>query len=223
MDMSHLIETVGPLIDRTVETLRRTKFTPDPIAGEHFSKIVSLMSSAYKRHGFILERAILEQLKTCPRFIVWEDREFRVTNTADHIVDTILKSPIQALETQTNYSEDGHRSLQTDAFVFDKETRMLRAYEIKRGSGLHDSGKRRSILRDILCTQILLKSYGRLRDLSVANAESLIIFYYGKCSIGKPFSLTAKELDDHFGYPVQKEVEALNDYFRKRLFELLTG
>jgi hypothetical protein len=29
---------------------------PDPISGKHFSRIVSLISSACKRHGFILER-----------------------------------------------------------------------------------------------------------------------------------------------------------------------
>jgi hypothetical protein len=48
-----------------------------------------------------------------------------------------------------------------DAIVLDKNTGILRAYEIKRGFGVHDSGKRRSMLRDTLCVQALLKSYGK--------------------------------------------------------------
>jgi hypothetical protein len=56
--MSSLIETLSTEIKETVEKLKIKNFRKDPIAGEHFSKIVSVMSSAYKRHGFILERAI---------------------------------------------------------------------------------------------------------------------------------------------------------------------
>ncbi len=56
--MSKLIENISPIVEQTVARLKVKKFKKDPIAGEHFSKIVSLMSSAYKRHGFILEKAI---------------------------------------------------------------------------------------------------------------------------------------------------------------------
>ena len=63
---------------------------------------------------------------------------------------------------------DGNKALYgkpvtADAIVFDKNTGILRAYEIKRGFGVHDSGKRRSMLRDILSVQVLLKSYGKER------------------------------------------------------------
>jgi len=86
-------------IDLTIERLRHKRFKPDPISGKHFSRIVSLISSACKRHGFILERAILEQLKTCPRFDVWEDKTVQVTPTADHIVDTMIRTPDRAIQT----------------------------------------------------------------------------------------------------------------------------
>jgi hypothetical protein len=216
-----LEEILAPSIDLTINGLKRKRFTPDPISGKHYSKIASVISSACKRHGYILERAILEQLKTCPRFEVWEDRAFRVTPTAEHIVDTIFGTPDRAIHTTTDYSPQGHRTLQLDAIVYDRERKTLGAYEIKRGAGLHDSGKRRSILRDLLCTQVLLKSYGLQRGLEVAEAASRVIFYYGKCSIKKPFSLTAEELDDHFSWPVREAVEALNEYYRQRLFGLL--
>lgn len=49
------------------------------------------------------------------------------------------------------------------------------------------------MLRDALCVQVLLKSYGKQRGLDVKDVFSRIIFYYGKCSIPKPFSITGAE------------------------------
>lgn len=130
--------------------------------------------------------------------------------------------PTKLIGTDYPYS-DGQRTLQVDAIVFDKSKGTLKAYEIKRGSGLHDSGKRRSMLRDTLCVQILLKSYGKERGLVPKDALSHIIFYYGKCSIPKPFSLTGAELDEHFGWPIHEAVEEVNAYFQARLFSILAG
>lgn len=211
-----------PEIEATIQRLNGRQFRTDPIAGPHFSKIASVISSAYKRHGFIIERAILEQLKKNPDFEAWDDRAFQVTSTADHIVDSAIGHPEHVFSSETAYL-DGPRALQVDAIVYERKQRRIRAYEIKRGTGLHDAGKRRSILRDLLCLQILLKSYGKSRGLKVRKASAHIIFYYGQCSIGKPFSLTKDELDEHFEWPVVKAVEQVNARFKKRLFSILTG
>ncbi len=221
--MSELIEKMTPLIEETVERLNQKEFRRDPIGGEHFSKIVSVMSSAYKRHGFILERAILERLSENKNFQVWEDRAFAVNAVADHLVDASIGSPEELLSAMASYSEEtAKRTLQIDTIVYDKVNKSLRCYEIKRGNGLHDAGKRRSILRDLLCSQVLLKSYGEQNGLEVNSARSHIIFYYGQCSIGKPFSLTKDELDEHFGFEVTEHVEGVNELFRKSLYDLLT-
>jgi hypothetical protein len=63
------------------------------------------------------------------------------------------------------------------------------------------------MLRAVLCTQILLKSYGKQRDLDVKQVSSHVIFCYGKCSMPKPFAIIGPELDEHFSWPVQEEVE----------------
>jgi hypothetical protein len=165
---------------------------------------------------------MLEALKLCPHFEVWRDQIFQVPSAVDHIVDGSIASPTKLIGTDYPTSE-GQRTLQVDTIVFDKNTGGLRAYEIKRGHGLHDSGKRRSMLKDILCVQVLLKSYGKERGLDVKEAFSHIIFYYGQCSIPKPFSLTGPELDAHFGWPVYDAVEEVNKYFQTRLFSILSG
>ena len=118
--MSKLIENISPIVEQTVARLKVKKFKKDPIAGEHFSKIVSLMSSAYKRHGFILEKAILEQLKTNPNFEVWEDPEFSISQGADLLVDSAIQNPTSIIKSETNYDANGHRYLQVDTIVYDK-------------------------------------------------------------------------------------------------------
>ena len=221
--MSELIGKMTPLIEETVKRLNERRFRRDPISGEHFSKIVSVMSSAYKRHGFILERAILERLSENKNFQVWEDKAFTVNAVADHLVDASIGNPEELLSEMASYSEEtAKRTLQIDTIVYDKINKSLRCYEIKRGNGLHDSGKRRSILRDLLCSQVLLKSYGEQKGLEVNSARSHIIFYYGQCSIEKPFSLTKEELNEHFGFEVKEHVEEVNELFRRRLYDLLT-
>jgi hypothetical protein len=218
--MSELIEKLTPIIDASITKLQAKRFTPDPIAGEHYSRVTSVLSSAYKRHGFIIERAILERLKMCPDFEVWDDPNFQVADTADHMVDSALTNLAKLVGAEMSY-QLGNRALQVDAIVFNKKTRIVRAYEIKRGSGLHDSGKRRSIMRDLLCVQILLKSYAKSFGFDPDGAQSHIIFYYGKCSIPKPYSVTRDEMDAHFGWPLKDEVEAINDLFRAKLHEIL--
>src|SRR5262249_11663335 len=184
--MGLVLDLLRPEIEKTIKGLDSKSFDPDPIAGPHFSKITSVMSSAYKRHGYILERAILEALRLCPYFEVWRDPVFQVPSAVDHIVASSLSDPTKLIGTDYPTS-DGQRTLQVDAIVFNKDTGTLSAYEIKRGAGLHDSGKRRSMLRDTLCIQVLLKSYGKQRGHDPQSAFSRIIFYYGKCSIPRPF------------------------------------
>jgi hypothetical protein len=216
------IRVMKPKIERTIKRLDLKLFDPDPIAGPHFSRITSVMSSAYKRHGYILERAILETLRLCPHFEVWHDPAFQVPSAVDHIVAGSIAHPTKLIGTDYPYSE-GERTLQVDAIVFNKNTGTLGAYEIKRGFGPHDSRRRRSMLEETLCIQVLLKSYAKQRGYDPKNAFSHIIFFYGKCSIPKPFAITGAEMDQHFGWPVYESVDEVNKYFHSRLFAILSG
>jgi hypothetical protein len=210
-----------PIIDGTVSRLNERRFLPDPIAGSNFSRTVSVMSSAYKRHGHIIETAILHQLQRCPRFEVSTDPEFQVSANADLVAGGALKDPSSILGNHINY-DSGPRKLQVDVIVYDRESHSIRAYEIKRGFGLHDAGKKRSILRDTLCLNMLLKSYGEKRGLQIVSSAAHVVFYYGTRSVPPPFSLIGTELDEHFEYPVYAAIEEINDLFRSRLFSILS-
>jgi hypothetical protein len=51
--MGAVLDLLKTEIEKTVIRLDSKRFDPDPISGQHFSKITSVMSSAYKRHGYM--------------------------------------------------------------------------------------------------------------------------------------------------------------------------
>ena len=212
------MDRVAPVVDQTIDALARTSFNEDPIAGEKYSRATSIVSSAYKRHGRILETAIRESLRDSNRHKVWQEGCFRVSRAADQIVGQ--QNDNANLSTTLPYGER-YRTVQIDMMVFDHVEDSLRYYEIKRGNGAFDAGKIRSIKRDLLCTHVLLKSYGEAFKLASKSAEAKIIFYYGIRSLPKPFSLIGTELNQHFGFPIYDMVEQANAYFREKLHALL--
>jgi hypothetical protein len=184
-----------------------------------YSRATSIVSSAYKRHGRILETALRESLRESNRHKVWQEDVFRVSRAADALVGSQTEDACR--RTTLPYG-DSVRTIQVDVIAFDSADQTIWAYEVKRGNGQFDAGKIRSIKRDLMCIQVLLKSYAEeLAKLKPAAVESKIIFYYGMRSIPPPWSLVGKELDTHFGFPVVMRIEEANDYFRTKLYALL--
>jgi hypothetical protein len=68
-----------------------------------------------------------------------------------------------------------------------------------------------------------LASYGTARGLSVDDAASRVIFYYGARTLPPAWSLIGQQLDDHFGCRVRASVEGMTDYFRTRLEQFIEG
>jgi len=212
------MDRVRPVVDDTISALSRSKFVNDPVAGVRYSRSTSIISSAYKRHGRILETALRESLRESNRHRVWQENAFRVSRAADALVGSQGEDACR--ESALPYGE-GVRSLQVDMVAFDNADQTIRAYEVKRGNGQFDAGKIRSIKRDLMCIQVLLKSYGGVANVEPVSAESRIIFYYGVRSIPRPWSLVREELDAHFGFPVVARIEEANEYFQTKLYELL--
>ena len=177
------LQSVFDEVDATIDRLAQKRFAADPVVGERYSRITSIVSSAYKRHGAIIEQALLAALENAPHLEVWPDPVFRISPEADMLAG----SDASALGNSLRYGAENYtRTLQVDVLVFNRDSSLLGAYESKRGFGYHDSGKKRSMLRDLRCLQMLLRSYGEARGISTGAAEAHIIFYYGQCSIGRP-------------------------------------
>lgn len=216
-----LLDTMRPMVDATIDRLAKAKFCCDPLMGEEYSRITSVVSSAYKRHGRILETSILECLRTYDKFEVWNDPALAISRAADALAATYMTNPVAALTASIAHAGDSDRTLQVDLLVHDRESGTVSSYEVKRGAGTHDAGKKRSMLRDLICTQVVLKSYGEDRlEMKCETARSHIIVYYGAESFG-PFTLTRDSLDEHFGVPLVEQVEEVNAYYRDRIERLL--
>ena len=217
---STTLETLKPIVDKTIGSLGREKFRIDPVAGPRLSMATSIVSAAYKRHGRILEVAIRTRLAESPYFTVWTEPAFHVSETADRAIRGRNADIAESLPIELPYGSPG-RTLQVDAFVFDSRVKTVRAYEIKRGNGAYDSGKKRSILRDLLCLQALLRSYAVSRSLEPSIAEARLISYYGIRALTADLNLVGEDLDDHFVFPVKKYVDEVNTYFQEQLHALL--
>jgi hypothetical protein len=214
-----VLERLQPFIEDTVDNLRRSTFREDPIAGRKYSRATSIMSSAYKRHGQILDRALLERLKDCARLRVWREDEFKLSHESlkqFRIHERIDK----CLSIQFEYGER-ERAIPVDIIVFDEDIREIRSYNVKRGNGSYDGGKRRIIQTDLLRTNMLLLDYAKKAGVAANSAHANIIFYYGLLSIPRPLALSGKELDDHFRFPVRAAIEEVNAYFTARLHAII--
>ena len=216
-----LLDTMRPIVDATIGRLAKATFCCDPLMGEEYSRITSVVSSAYKRHGQILETAILECLRSYDRFEVWNDPALPISRAAEALGASYANKPAAALTANIAHGGDPERTIQVDLLLHDRERNRVASYEVKRGAGAHDAGKRRSMLRDLVCTQVILKSYCEERlDLECVSAQSHIIVYYGAESFG-PFTLMRDGLDDHFGVPVVDQIEQVNSYYRECIEKLL--
>jgi hypothetical protein len=212
------MERVAPVVDETIRALSATKFVEDPIAACRIRGRPALSARPTNAMAGFSRQLCGESLKDSNRHRVWREDTFGVSRAADALIGS--QTETQARQSSLPYGERV-RSLQIDMIAYDEADQTIRAYEVKRGNGQFDAGKIRSIRRDLLCVQVLLKSYGELAKLTPIAAESRIIFYYGIRSIPKPWSLVKEELDEHFGYPVVEKVEQANAYFQSRLFALL--
>lgn len=220
-EAQELLTPVLQYVDGTIGRLARKDVNADPIVGAKYSRVTSIVSSAYKRHGSILERALVAALTAAPQLQAWAEPQFKVSQAAERLAD----SDQTALGAELPYGGEGSpRALQIDLMVYNGHAKRLGAYESKRGFGYHDSGKKRSMLRDLRCVHMLLRSYGvQQHALEIDESAAHMIFYYGQCSVGPPWALTRDDVDDHFQAPAVEVVEQINNYFRERLDELLAA
>jgi hypothetical protein len=213
------LEQMSPMIDDAISKLGNVKFRSDPIGGTKYSRATSIISSAYKRHGQLLGYAILERLKDCERLQVWKEDSFKLSTESLQEART-HELMEKCLSLRLPYGEVESK-IPMDIIVFDKSNRTLRSYNVKRGNGSYDAGKRKQITRELLRTNMLLLDYGREMGVKAVKAEAKIIFYYGLMSVPEPLSMSGRDLDEHFQFSVYDAVEAVNEYFKNGLYRLI--
>jgi len=218
-ELAPYMARMGPVLEATLGRLAATSFRADPLSGARYSRLTSIIGSAYKRHGQILGRAILERLKDSSRHAVWTEDKFALSPASREALERRL--PPAAYRTLALAYGEGERTIPVDLIVHEPSARRIRAYNVTRGNGVYDAGKKRAVVGEALRTQMHLADYARSNGLSVDTAEAYVISYYGLRAAPEPYSLIADELDDHFGFAVCGAVESVNDALRRGLHRLI--
>ncbi len=163
--------------------------------------------------------ALLERLKDCARLRVWTEDDFKLSH--DTLREVRIAERLDSLlQVHLPYG-DRERSVRVDILVFDEARRSLNAYNVKRGNGSYDGGKRRLIHQELVRTQMLLTDYGRGIGLSSETSNAHVIFYYGLLWLPPPLAISGDDLDEHFQFPVHEAIELVNAYFVSRLSALI--
>jgi hypothetical protein len=84
-EASDPLALVFNMVDVTMQGLGKKKFITDPIVAPRYSGITSIVSSAYKRHGNIIEQALMATLRHVPHLTVWSEPLFCVSEAAERL------------------------------------------------------------------------------------------------------------------------------------------
>lgn len=190
--MPNFMEKMRPYADKLLALLNDRTFESDPIAGTTASRITSVTSSMFKRHGHFLEEAFRQSLSD-HGYIAWNEKRFQISKG---------------------------KTCDVDALIFCPATRVLEAWEIKRGGDL-DAPKTEITAARIRAVDLRLKEYGKTKGYLASGTKSWYLPYYVDevKEVGRPLRhwlLLRDMLDEHFGFGMVAMVEEANAYFRTK-------
>lgn len=213
-------------MDDTINRLSATSFVVDPIAGFELSRVTSIVSSAYKRHGAIIEIALYHAISAQNAVEARYRVPFYINRHASSYVETHnvkTKEGFRAcLDTTLPYQENGGR-YELDILYFDHRSSAAVALEVKRGNGQFDRGKRDSMIKAALAVRTLLASYAQTIGWEAKAVESRILAYYGVPRFPPKIYLRGSDLNTFIGPGIYESVEEVNEYFRAQLLRLVDG
>jgi hypothetical protein len=192
-------------------------FPVDPVIGPELSRAVSCISSVVKRHGGLIEMGIAGALKASDRFIVLTNVPLPLTKGAAQLLDA-RNSDKDLSRIRLSADSEAEGIVNVDLVVVDPETGWAGAYEIKRGNGVTEHGKRRPIVRKLRAARLVLASFvNQHGDGPVESVTSAVIDYFGGSGFEAEFTLTRDQLDEHFGVSVAATVDAMTATVREAL------
>lgn len=157
-------------VDTALATVLATEFPADPILGA-VSDLVSKAASLQKRHGHLLELAVVSALRASGRFEVLTGVTIPITAAADSL---IAATPPETLERiALRYDAPTVRTVNVDIVVVETERGWAGGFDCKRGGGQLTQRLLRPLVRDLECTGVLLRSF--LRDRGYATVDHVTV------------------------------------------------
>lgn len=199
--------------------------TDDPLLGPTLGYLYRAAGNLLQSHGTLIQDLLPQILRKTPGFAVLAPEGIRISEDADRMAH---RDNLQdCLHTELHYNADGAREVRPDILLFRTTSGTLEFLEVKRGQGKLGSSAIRSLLRDLLCLQMLGRSWGRRHHLHVTEVRARVISIYGQTGLPQELTIQGNSLDEYFGFPMSSEFdEALNfsrDEVERRLPGILAG
>ena len=192
-------------------------FPIDPIIGPSLSQSFSVINSVVKRHGLLLQRTLSDALAASGRFEVLTEVALPITEAANDLL-TSHNSDRDLAKIKLKADSNTVRMVTVDLIVVDTESGWAGVYDVKRGNGATESGRRRPIEHGLRASRLVLASFlSKLGFEYIHNVTSAVIDYYGGSGFSKDLKLTRDELDGHFGVPVIETVDAMTAELHRAL------
>lgn len=216
--LASFMQRIAPYCGDVLAKIAARDFGADPILTREQARLAGVINSAIGQHGKLIEKAILEALQDSEQLDAVCEPEFKFSHgdTNYHKAATVEGASLASLP----YG-DGHQPHDTfavDLIVFDKVSKIVRAYEIKRNRLDVISADKLRMVRS------LLLSYAQtVRQWDAVSAEAWSINYYSApAHKGGTWRLTSADLDQHFGCKIFDEVERATASYRAELQTILS-
>jgi hypothetical protein len=189
---------------------------PDPLFRPEVSRLVSAYTSAAKRHGPLIERAIGDALEAAG-CTVFRNLGLPVTQGALELAESheyalTPKRQIRFVEGKIASFVD------VDVLAIDEEREIAWALAIKRGGGATETKKRRAIERDLMALRLNLASYLRQQGYSkIETAHAFVVDYLGSAGFSKEITLTREKIDSTLGLPITASIDAMTQAMKAAL------
>jgi hypothetical protein len=196
---------------------------PDPLLTIAQTQMHMVVASALSRHGQIIEKALREALRDNPRFEVWDEPNYKISNrTRDEFHRYPHDNQNERLAMWARWLPDlpydgTGRTVQVDLIVYDRQTDTIKAFEVKRGAG--DAHDTKIVSENMLLVRAQLRDWcARTKRFRPANVYAGAISYYG----AHTGFLSKHELNEFFGWDVTSHIEESTAYFRNGLQHVIT-
>lgn len=194
-------------IEKAVSGAGSAKFAVDPLLGPSLSAVTSFLTSVVKRSGGVIEDALYAALVRNRRFLVMQQVRIPITRAAEMYVQE--NGPARVGELALASDGATVRTGYFDMVVIDQQRSVAMVIEIKRGSGITESKKRRQTECDLACARLQLASYLRtLLGIKLKTYRCHVIDFYGRSGFRDELTVTRDGLDALFGVPVTPTIDA---------------
>jgi hypothetical protein len=191
-----------------------TKFPPEPLFDPALSRVLSTCASVVKRHGRLLETAIIESLAETGAE-VWQGVKIPYTRAAFAFV----VSPDYALNRNRLLSHDAEDiSGWFDADILTVYEGWAAALQVRRGGGATEPTKRKRSEREIRALNLTLASWLRQQGYArIETATVAAVDWLGQAGFSEDVVLHGEDIDRFLGAPATAKIAALSDVLRHEL------